>query len=1066
MEQQDRDLLNELIIESREHLATIEPDLLTLEKERDQTSPELINSIFRAIHSIKGGFGFFGIENIKGLSHAMETVLDRVRTSRLNITGEVMDALFFGIDKLKTLLEDVEGSAAVPIDGELAKLKPFMGESAKRAQNSLPKVEKAVAGTVPGPGAGQDLVAEAVKRGKHLYQIVVSETGKGMGVRIAEWKKMGDLISITPDPAASLENEKEFAVVYASILEPDLIAPALEIPESAIGIIDTKELKEGLATGKKKQEQKSAQAGRQKKGEAAADDGKKGAAEGSDSLRVRVNLLNNLMNLAGELVLSRNQMLQGLNNRLSDIISLDNACAQFERLVRDSFSKIAGQMQKKGLSREQIDTSIAKETAALAQAFKQAFSLRLAEAPMLKPILQNIDRVTTEMQENIMQTRLQPVSVVFNKFPRVVRDLAKDLKKEMRLQISGNDVELDKSIIESLSDPLTHLVRNSVDHGIETPEDREEFGKPREGTIFLRAYHESGKVYIEIEDDGAGIDIQGVRTKAVEKGLVAREDAGSLTDKEVLALIFLPGFSTAAVVSEVSGRGVGMDVVKTNIERLGGAIDIATVFGKGTRMTMQLPLTLAIIPSLIVSVEERRFAIPQISLEELVRIRAMDVDKKIESVHGSAVLRLRGKLLPLVRLADVLGMPRTFADPGTGERVIDRRDRLADRREEALPEPGAGKSRMQRERRESRRNSVKIMVLKAGRDRFGLVVDNVHDNEEIIVKPLSGYLKKCSCYAGSAIMGDGRVAMILDAIGISTTAGLRFSGLDKEADGEREHARRVQLAEQQEMLTFRNGSSELFAIDLSMVARLEKIPARAIERVGDKEYLKYEDRSLRLLRLHHYLPVQPPTESPDDLFVIVPKLVRHTMGIIATHVEDVVEARIAIDRANVSGAGVLGSAIVNNKMIIIIDVYSIFERAEPAIYHESAGAGMFAGKRILLAEDTAFFRTVVENYLRSFGCVLECAKDGDEAWRMLCTAGARYDLLLSDIEMPIMNGLELVRKVREAERFRSMPVVILTSLRSDEFREKSREAGADAYEVKLDKDQLQQTLQRIFTGQR
>ncbi|MBL8025987.1 MAG: chemotaxis protein CheW [Fibrobacteres bacterium] len=1065
MDIKDKDLLNELIIESQEHIANIEPDLLVLERDKDAVSDELINKIFRAIHSIKGGFGFFGLEHIKELSHTMENVLDLVRNRKISVTDSMIEALFKGIDKLKLLLQDVDNSDSTSISEECSLFDPFLTDKPAETKPADKGQETAaVSKKIVGIGSlNQDTVKELVKRGKKVYRLSFKTDSKTTAKRVEEYKLLGEILSITPDPdrwPGGKTKAADVEIYFASILEYELIGAGLGLQESEIEIVDIKAIETSVQSDRKKEIKQAEAVAKAAKSGAAGQTG--GTVETSDTLRVRVNLLNNLMNLAGELVLSRNQLLQNVNRKIEDAVDADRIRAIVERAVADAMQRVSAASQRRNIgSGDQIQTLIRKEAQAVSQSLDAVLGIRLGDVKGLNVILQNVDRVTSEMQENIMQTRLQPVSVVFNKFPRVVRDLGRDLKKEVKLEIEGGDVELDKSIIELLSDPLNHIVRNSMDHGLELPDDREEMGKNREGVIKLRAYHESGKVLIEISDDGGGVDVKRVREKAVERSLISRDEVATMGEKEVLLFLFMPGFSTAKQISAVSGRGVGMDVVKTNIEKLGGTVEIDSELGKGTRVIMKLPLTLAIIPSLIVSVAERRFAIPQVGLEELVRIRAVDVASKIETVHGSAVLRLRGKLLPLVRLADVLGMDRVFVDPDSGEKKTDRRERLADRRDPAVQvsQEILDKRKATTDRRYHSGSSVKVVVLKLADNRFGLVVDNVHDNEEIIVKPLSGYLKKCQAYAGSAIMGDGAVAMILDSLGLSTLAGLRFSDIEKESQLEKDRHAKVQLIEQQELLTFRNGTSEIFAVDLSMVARVEKVLVKDIEKIGDKEFLKYDDRSLRLIRMHHHLPIQPPTEEGEEIFVIVPKLVKHPLGIVATNVEDVFHAQVTLDKKNVKGTGILGTAMINKKMIIMVDVYGLFELAEPEYYGVGSLKGI-EGKKILLAEDTTFFRTVEENYLKSFGCSVEIARDGEEAWQKL-NSGELFDALVTDIEMPSMNGIELVKKIRESGKFGSLPIVMLTALKADRFRERGMEAGADAYELKLDKEQLRKTLLKL-----
>ncbi len=1067
MDLQDKELLGELVVESREHLAAIEPDLLGLEKEKDNVSPDRINRIFRAIHSIKGGFGFFGKERIKQLSHSMEGVLDMLRNGKVGVSPALIDVLFKGIDKLKAMLEDVESSESVSIDAELQGLIPFL-ETQKALPIATPKSQITVGRVADQKAAPikQELLINSIKCGKCIYRFTLEAEKEELLHKSSEWKKIGEILDIAPSPETIQKplQKTTFTVVIATVLEPDLISTGVGLPDSSIEQVDVKALKESLSQEAKlnsKAQAKAIPIKEQVKGSEVSE------AQNAETLRVRVGLLNNLMNLAGELVLSRNQLLQNMDKRLDEALDSDKIMRAFENEIQESLGRLLNGIDRNNsrLNEDKNKILIARAKQSLLKSLKQTLQPRLGEIPGFNVLLQNIDRVTTEMQENIMQTRLQPVSMVFGKFPRVVRDMAKGLKKEVRLSISGGDVELDKSIIEMLSDPLNHLVRNSVDHGIEPVEEREELGKTREGEIKLSAYHESGKVLIEVTDDGGGIDVHKVRDKAIEKGLLRREDAAHMGDKEILSFIFLPGFSTAKVVSDVSGRGVGMDVVKTNIERLGGTVELESEVGKGTRVIMKLPLTLAIIPSLIVSVQDRSFAIPQVSLEELVRIRARDAAKAIETVHGSSVLRLLGRLLPLVRLSDLLGIPRTYLD-AADEKSIDRRERIADRRSipEVTPRDVLEKREASKDRRTSSKSSIKIVVLKALENRFGLIVDEVYDNEEIIVKPLSSYLKKCQCYAGSAIMGDGKVAMILDSLGIAGMAGLKFAELEKESLAEKErHARRA-ISETQEILTFRNGTSETFAIDLSLVSRVEKVEPGAIERIGSKEFLKYEDKSLRLLRLHDYLPIQPPETGTDEaaLFVIVPKMTAHPLGIIATSVEDIIHAQLDIDSKTLIAPGIFGTAMVNKQMLVFIDIYPVFEKAEPDLYGANRPSGSLDNKRVLLAEDTAFFRTVLENYLVSFGCKVDIVKDGDEAWQRLLS-GERYSMLLTDVEMPGITVPDLVRKIKESPKLKGLPVIMLSTSRAEKIMVQCKTAGADACENKLDKGLLKKTME-CFTG--
>ena len=959
MNMQDKEMLNDLVVESRDHLSEIEPDLLALEQKGEAIDSELINRIFRAVHSIKGGFGFFGIEHITELSHAMENVMSRVRDKALAISPEVTEALLMGVDKLRILLDDVSHAAETPIYDEVKSLTPFLDKQAMSAPHTAKSVlaakelvldpEAIIRGKHP--KVTDDHIAEAVRNGKMLYQIAVnSKDLKAKNLKSAalfeSWEKLGDVLDIVVEKG---EKETTYFVIFATVLEPDLVNAGTGISDEQIYALDISAIKTRLSKGSP-QKPSPMPENIQKPGSqsmasanpspiAITEKNQKTELKIEDALRVKVGLLNNLMNLAGELVLSRNQLMQSMDRKLSEAVESDLHLKNIEQHIKQSFKSVLESARQNG---EVLTHTQDQEQARLRDVFTQGLSMRFIDVPGLNNIIQNIDMVTSLLQESIMQTRLQPISVVFAKFPRLVRDLAKKLDKEINLTLVGQDVELDKSIIEQLSDPLTHLIRNSVDHGIELPQARAAAGKPAQGEVVLRAFHEGGKVHIQIEDDGAGINRARVKEKALQLGILTQEALSAMTDREIDGIIMLPGFSTAIVISDVSGRGVGMDVVKTNIERLGGTVDIESSPGKETTITMKLPLTLAIISSLIVSTGGRRFAIPQVGIEELVRVRAQDVAKKIDRLKNCEVMRLRGKLLPLVRLSEALTMPPTFVNPETGIRETDTRKRWSDRRgkqkdgeaqQTSVPSAGKEDDRRQKgpNRRTSLANALKIIVLKYGEHNFGLVVEEVYDSEEIVVKPLSGYLKACQCYAGSTIMGDGSVSMILDTNGIAARAGLKFSDLEKDIESEKERFLKESTKTHRELLLFSTGENGNFGVDLSMVSRVEKVDTARVNTIGGKDFLKYDDRSMRLIRLSDFLPVSASALTGDHTFVIVPKGVKHVMGIVADRVKDVVKTSATLDTVNIRGNGVQGSAIINSALTIVIDVNEIFKSAEPQL---------------------------------------------------------------------------------------------------------------------------------------
>ncbi|HEX8913084.1 MAG TPA: chemotaxis protein CheA, partial [Humisphaera sp.] len=570
-----------------------------------------------------------------------------------------------------------------------------------------------------------------------------------------------------------------------------------------------------------------------------------GAGVSDSTIRVDVSLLDKLMNLVGELVLARNQVLQ--------FAAGGNAAANAAGLTATS---------------------------------------------------QRLNLVTTELQEGVMKTRMQPIGNVWGKFPRIVRDLAVTCGKRIRVEMEGKETELDKTIIEAIKDPLTHIVRNSADHGIEPPDVRAANGKPAEGLLSLRAFHEGGQVNIEISDDGGGINVEKVKAKALKQGLITAEQAARMGEREAVNLIFLPGFSTAEKITNVSGRGVGMDVVRTNIERIGGTVDVQTVLGRGTTLRIKIPLTLAIIPALIITSGGDRYAIPQVSLQELLRLDGDDARKGIEHVHGAPVYRLRGRLLPLVYLDEALGL--------------------------AAPAARAGRAAADR--------AMTIVVLSADERRFGLVVDEVNDTEEIVVKPLSKQLKGVVAYAGATIMGDGRVALILDALGIAQSAHVaaeQRGGPDGPADeAAGEAADGTGAGGRQTLLLLNIGAGRRVALPLSAVARLEEFDRDKIERVGDLDVVQYRGEVMPLLHLSRALGGADPADAATATATGRVQAVVYTsdgrrVGLVVREILDIVEEAVVVQPTG-SAHGVLGTAPIQGRVTELLDLPALVRGAPAA----------------------------------------------------------------------------------------------------------------------------------------
>jgi two-component system chemotaxis sensor kinase CheA len=735
------------------------------------------------------------------------------------------------------------------------------------------------------------------------------------------------------------------------------------------------------------------------------------------SIRVSVSLLDQLMNLAGELVLSRNQLLQTINA---------------------------------GTGHE------------------------------VEAVGQRIDLVTSELQGAIMLTRMQPIGNIFGKFPRVVRDLASKLDKHIDLTVIGKEVELDKTIIEAIGAPLTHLVRNAIDHGIESPEERDRKGKDRHGTLTLKAYHAAGQVVIEIGDDGRGIDSDQVAAGAVARGMITAEQAKGMSAKERIDLIFLPGFSTAAEVTDAPARGFGMDVVKTNLDQLGGTIDLESTVDRGTTIRVKLPLTLAIIPCQIIMTGNERYAIPQVNIEELLRVPAVQIKERVERVGDAEVVRLRGMLLPLIRMADVLDIERTFMDEESGVARKDRRRNIADRRSKSTPlftapkdnpwdgacgkpeenlQPRAG------DRRRNPTSALNIVVVSTGNLKYGLIVDRLLDSEEIVIKPLGRHLQQCRGYAGATVMGDGRIALILDVGSLARMEGLTSLEGSKRASELAEVAMDslARTRDRQALLTFFGSGEEQFGVPLSLVERVEKIKQTEVETVGRRRVLQYRGSSLPLVRVDDIADVLPLAEQ-ENLLVIVFRMLGRDVGLLACGPVDAIEVSDDIDDTTLRQPGIMGSVIIAGKTSLLVDIFEIVRGVHPEWMNEQGlvndPAVEDSRPTVLIVDDSPFFRNQVRRYLEEAGFKVLDGADGVEAWQSLERHAETIAMVVTDIDMPNMDGFALTQKIKSSKRYNHLPVIALTTLAAEEDVIRAKEAGVDEYHLKLDREQLVRSVCR------
>ena len=983
------------IEECDEHLASVENDLVEMERQGPEVDEELVNRVFRAAHSIKGGAGFFELVTIKELAHRLENVLEMIRSHGLAPNPEVVNQLLGGFDRLKSLLKDVDTANGADISDEIVALE---GLTASYLPSSR-KAEAAEKKRFPIPGSSQVLEAGALEisaargAGKGIallrFDLIhdVQRLGKTPLEVLKHLESDGTVLDCVIDMAAvgNLDSETifdalPFFVLYSTSHTVVEIARTNDIPTSGIAFLELPTMPEvsgpgpvatiaGIASPVVEDAAAAPVAPKEKN---ACAEGIPEHHEAQDStIRVQVAVLDKLMNIAGELVLARNELLEALNSR---------------------------------------------------------------DQPTMINSGRRIDVVTREVQEAAMLTRMQPVGNLFSRYPRIVRDCARDLGKNIELSIFGREVEVDKTILETLSDPLNHLVRNACDHGIEAPDVRVAADKPPTGTIWLKAQHEAGNVVVEIRDDGGGIDVEAVTAKALSMGLVTSERLKFMSEKEKAALIFLPGLSTAKKVTDLSGRGVGMDVVKTNIDKLGGQIEIATERRKGTAFRIKLPLTLAIIPSLLVLVSGERYAIPETNVEELLQIRPGDPKNRIERMGDRTVLVLRGSYLPLVRLADALAIPREDHDASCSS----------------------------------------VVVVNSAALKYALVVDDLYDTMEIVVKPLGSHFAKLQEYSGATILGNGATALILDTTGVANRAGLA-SGEGREGFVDLAGEKEVELPERESrgLLLFGNGLHERCAMPLESVERVMRIARESIDTVGKTRVFAHEGKSLPVFTLRDAFDASDIMSGEGDLALIVGRVAGKKLGIIVTPPVDSLSTEVEIDRAAFSARGLAGSTVIRGKTTLIVDLEEFARIVKPewfaaagaedtprqaAAMNEAEAAG--AGPLVLIADDSDFFLAKVRQTLLESGYRVVEARNGEEALSLYDADAQRIDAIVSDIEMPGIDGFELVKRIRA--RGSSVPVVALTSLASDEDRRKGVEAGVDAFLVKLDGDELIRELGKLI----
>jgi two-component system, chemotaxis family, sensor kinase CheA len=627
--------------------------------------------------------------------------------------------------------------------------------------------------------------------------------------------------------------------------------------------------------------------------------------------------------------------------------------------------------------------------------------VRRHEDSDFKVPLQRLSNVTAELQEGVMKTRMQPIGNAWQKLPRIVRDLCAELGKDIELEMYGADTELDRQVLELVKDPLTHLVRNCADHGIETAAERVAAGKPAHGTIRLEARHQGGHIIIDIADDGRGLDHSRIAAKAVEKGLISHAELASRSDADIRNFIFTPGFSTATRVTSISGRGVGMDVVRSNILEIGGTVDLDSTPGAGTTFTIKIPLTLAIVSALIVEAGGERFAMQQLSVLELVRASKAG-EHRIEWIKDTPVLRLRNKLLPLIHLKEALRL-----GAGDGENGF-------------------------------------IVVTQVGNQVFGMVVDSVFHTEEIVIKPMSSTLRHIAAFSGTTILGDGSVIMIIDPNGIAQMLGRAAQAVTEQR---RERDDRDQASDQDtvSLLVFRAGSHQPKAVPLSLVTRLEEIDCRKIEISSGRHLVQYRDQLMPLLRLDTQGELKKDGAQP----ILVFSDRGRSMCLVVDEIVDIVEDRLNIEVTS-EQPGLLGYAVIKGNATEIIDVGHFLPQAFADWFSRRDATTDRLLRTVLLVDDSVFFRDLLAPLIKAAGYQVVAVASATEALKAL-HSDRRFDLVITDIEMPEMDGFALAEALRGAPSTAALPVIAISAMVSAEAIERGRAVGFHDFVAKFDR---------------
>jgi two-component system chemotaxis sensor kinase CheA len=963
------DLVSDFIAETREGLEALDSELVRFEQRPDD--PQTLGGIFRLVHTIKGTCGFLGLGRLQAVAHAAENLLGAFRDGELAVTQDAVSAILETVDAIRGMTEGIAATGVEPTGDDSAligRLEAIM-QAGQRPPQEPGEVMSTPSETPPEAPAPAPPALEAQTHAKPLIDRLGGDATIDVAVEMALPQIAADprlegadpdrLHGALRDSLALLarggagadfgrafgEAGADLAFVASGFERIGVALGQLDIEAEAIQALQALAVRAMAATGAAE-----AVSAPEPEPEPEPEPGPAPVAEleptpappspagasvvqaapdaVAQTIRVSVDALEHLMTVVSELVLIRNQLIQ---------------------------------------------------------------TLRLEpESPFAAP-LNRLNQVTSELQEGVMTTRMQPISGAWAKLPRLVRDLSQELGKKIELSMSGQETELDRQVLELIRDPLTHMIRNAADHGLETPAARRAAGKRETGSIMLQARHEGGAIVIEVADDGAGLSSERIRQKAVTSGLISAVQAEQMTDADARQLIFLPGFSTASQVTSVSGRGVGMDVVRTNIEKIGGAIDVSSVEGQGSRFVIRIPLTLTIVSALIVECCGERFALPQSSVVELVSASGAS-GRAIEQIEGAAVLRLRDRLLPLVSLQQLLQLEAT-AEP-SGETCI--------------------------------------VVARVGAFAFGVIVDRVFDTEEIVVKPVATVLRHLKLYSGATILGDGSVILILDPKGISVEAGAGHGAGPQAAEADAERSDRLA---REALLVFEAGNGSLKAARLAAVSRIEELAPDQLERVDGRSVIQYRGRLMPVVDVEGR-PVEPWAGGGRRPLLVFTREER-AVGLLVEEIVDIVESEARTDLGS-HGGGALGSLIIAERATELVNVEYYWRRAvadeaspaparreaaaaPPAPEPPEAARGELPRQRLLMIDSSPFSRLLLAPLLTRAGYDVSIAQDAAAALARH-DGGERFHLIMADISG---DSRALATALHRADGWRETPLLSL-----------------------------------------